>query len=175
MSNIRIYAAAITLGWVLLASIADAQTDRERLMVLTFDDLPYAAGGYSDTLLRARRITDELLRTLAMHQVPTTAFVNESRLYIDDQTASRIGLLEQWVEYGAILGNHTYSHSDFNRLSVEQFEREILDGAPVTLKLMSAREPYPHFFRHPYTHTGDTEDKKVRITGGLNGARSKSY
>ena len=66
MSNIRIYAAAVTLGWVLLVSIAGAQTDRERLMILTFDDLPYAAGGYSDTLLRARIFTDELIRTLAM-------------------------------------------------------------------------------------------------------------
>lgn len=167
VTNIRNYAAAITLGWVLLVSIADAQTERERLMVLTFDDLPYQTAGYSETVLRGRRVTDELLRTLAIYQAPTTVFVNESKLYINDQTEARIGLLERWVEYGAVLGNHTYSHSDLNLLSVEEFEREIIDGEPVTLRLMSSRTPYQRFFRHPYTHTGDTEDKKVRITAFL--------
>jgi len=155
------------LGWALLASLADAQTERERLMVLTFDDLPYQSAGYSDTLVRSRRVTDELLRTLATYQAPTTVFVNESKLFINDETEARIGLLERWVEYGAVLGNHTYSHSDLNLLSVEEFEREIIDGERVTIRLMSSRTPYRRFFRHPFTHTGDTEDKKMRITAFL--------
>ncbi len=167
MTKIRTCAVAVLLSWVFLGSIADTQGEPERQMVLTFDDLPYQTAGYSDTLLRGRRVTDKLLRTLAKYQAPTTAFVNESKLFINDETKARIGLLEMWVEYGAVIGNHTYSHSDLNLLSVEEFEREIIDGEPITLKLMSSREPYQRFFRHPYTHTGDTEDKKVRISAFL--------
>jgi hypothetical protein len=136
-------------------------------MVLTFDDLPYVAAGYSDTISRGNKITAELLESLALHRAPTTAFVNESKLYIDDQTEARIGLLERWVEYGAILGNHTYSHSDLNDLTVAEFEQEIVDGEPVTSRVMALRTPYQRFFRHPYTHTGDTEDKKSQIIAFL--------
>jgi peptidoglycan/xylan/chitin deacetylase (PgdA/CDA1 family) len=78
-------------------------------MVLTFDDLPYVAEGYPDTISRGTKITVDLIDTLARHGAPTTAFVNESKLYIDDQTEARIGLLEQWVEYGAVLGSSSTS------------------------------------------------------------------
>ena len=41
---------------------------------------------------------------------------------------ARVALLQQWVDAGVILGNHTYSHPDFNRLTVEEFENEISKG-----------------------------------------------
>ena len=166
MTSTHTYASAFALACIALVSAA-AQTENERLMVLTFDDLPYQTMGYPDTLLRGRRVTDELLRTLANHQAPATAFVNESKLFVNDEAEARIGLLERWVEYGAVLGNHTYSHSDLNLVSVEEFEQEIIDGEQITLRLMASRRPYQRFFRHPYTHTGDTEDKKARITAFL--------
>ena len=32
---------------------------------------------------------------------------------------------------------------------------------------MAARVPYQRYFRHPYTHTGDTGDKKAAIEAAL--------
>src|SRR5204863_5540678 len=60
-------------------------------------------------------------------------------------------------------GNHTYTHPDFNRLTVEQFQEEIAKGDVITRKLMEARKPYQLYFRHPMTHTGDTKEKKEAI------------
>ncbi len=167
MTNTHTYASSFALACIALVSAAAAQTENERLMVLTFDDLPYQTMGYPDTLWRGRRVTDELLRTLANHQAPTTAFVNESKLFVNDEAEARINLLERWVEYGAVLGNHTYSHSDLNSVSAEEFEQEIIDGEQITSRLMASRKPYQRFFRHPYTHTGNTEEKKARITAFL--------
>jgi len=95
--------------------------------------------------------------------VPVVAFVNEGKLQITGEVDARIALLQQWVDAGAVLGNHTYSHSDFNKLTVEQFEDEIIKGEVVTRRLMQAHQPYQLYFRHPMTHTGDTQAKKEAI------------
>jgi peptidoglycan/xylan/chitin deacetylase (PgdA/CDA1 family) len=90
--------------------------------------------------------------------------VNEARL--DDvaaQRLARIDLLRQWVNGGMILGNHTFSHANFNQLTVEQFEAEITKGDVVTRELMKSRLPYQLYFRHPFTNTGDTREKKEAI------------
>jgi peptidoglycan/xylan/chitin deacetylase (PgdA/CDA1 family) len=143
---------------------------QRRTIALTFDDLPYvdAASQTADGLVRARRVTDTILRVLDAHQAPAVGFVTENKLSGADRDA-RIALLERWIEAGAVLGNHTYSHPDFNALSIEAFEKEILDGEVVTRRLMKTREPYPLFFRHPQTHTGDTPAKKEAIERFLAG------
>lgn len=33
-----------------------------------------------------------------------------------------------WAESGNDLGNHSYSHPDFNQLTIEQMKREIVSG-----------------------------------------------
>lgn len=152
---------------LLLASLCSAPialAEQGRQMVLTFDDVPYQASGHPESFAEAARVTDRLLKALARHDAPATAFVNESMLSIGDQSDDRRGLLEDWASSGAILGNHTYSHADLNLLTVEEYQREIVDGEPVTLEVMSTRPDYQKYFRHPYTHTGDTEAKKQQIT-----------
>jgi len=67
------------------------------------------------------------------------------------------------LDHGMTLGNHTYSHPDLNALTVEQYENEIAKGDVVTRHLMRARQPYQLYFRHPMTHTGDTQEKKEAI------------
>jgi peptidoglycan/xylan/chitin deacetylase (PgdA/CDA1 family) len=119
-----------------------------------------------------RRITAKIIGTLHSHRAPAVGFVNEGKLDRAGETGARIGLLQQWVDAGLVLGNHTYSHRDFNTATVEQFEDEIVKGEPVTRRLMASREPYPRFFRHPQTHTGDTAAKKEAIERFL---ASKGY
>jgi peptidoglycan/xylan/chitin deacetylase (PgdA/CDA1 family) len=95
--------------------------------------------------------------------MPQPAFVNEAKLFVPGEVDARIALLQQWVEAGVILGDHTYSHAEFNQLTVEQFEDEIVKGDVITRRLMQSRQPYQLYFRHPETHTGDNQAKKEAI------------
>jgi peptidoglycan/xylan/chitin deacetylase (PgdA/CDA1 family) len=153
-------AALLAAGFGFGEVIAQQPT---RMMALTFDDLPYVSGGQPDTRAAAESVTTDLLRVLAAHRAPVVGFVNERHLEVDAERDARIALLEQWVNHGAILGNHTYSHADLNALNVDDFEQEILKGETVSRRLMASREPYRLFFRYPQTHTGDTQAKKEAI------------
>jgi peptidoglycan/xylan/chitin deacetylase (PgdA/CDA1 family) len=149
---------------LLLSLSATAQTCKHsRTMAITFDDLPYVVAGQPQDLSSAQRATKEILRALHSHRAPVVAFVNESKLQVTGEVDARIALLQQWVDTGMILGNHTYSHPDFNTLTIEQFQDEIIKGEVVTRHLMRSRHPYQLYFRHPMTHTGDTQAKKETI------------
>lgn len=131
-------------------------------MAVTIDDLPYVTID-APYLSNAQRATKEILRVLQKHKAPVVGFVNEAQLQPAAERDARIALLKQWIDMGAVLGNHTFSHPDFNQLTVEQFEEEIVKGDVVTRDLMRSRKPYQLYFRHPMTHTGDTKEKKEAI------------
>jgi peptidoglycan-N-acetylglucosamine deacetylase len=162
-------ASLILSTFVLLSVISvTAQTDKpSRKMAVTFDDLPYVAAGQPQYLPNAQRVTKEILRVLQAHHAPAVAFVNENKLQASGEVDARIALLQRWVDAGMILGNHTYSHPDFNALTTEQFQDEIIKGEVVTRRLMESRKPYQLYFRHPMTHTGDTQAKKEAIENFL--------
>ena len=141
---------------------AGAQTST-RTMAVTIDDLPYVRMGDGAYLTGAQPATAKILSTLKKYKVQAVAFVNERQLEYGNQREARIALLREWVQSGMTLGNHTYSHPDFNRLTVEQFEEEIAKGDAVSRQLMKSRGPYQLYFRHPMTHTGDTAEKKEAI------------
>ena len=154
----------ILLLIVLFSASGLAQTKTPpRRMAVTIDDLPYVRIGEVAYLPNARRATQKILQTLRKHKAAAIGFVNERQLDNATEREGRIALLRQWVEAKMMLGNHTYSHPDFNRLTVEQFEEEITKGEVVTKRLMRSREPYQLYFRHPMTHTGDTQEKKEAI------------
>lgn len=149
----------IVFACCLITSV-HGQTAR-RTMAVTFDDLPYVNFGNGRYIKNARAATAKMLSTLKKHKVPAVGFVNEDKL--NNSREESIALLRQWVESGMMLANHTYSHPDFNRLTVEQFQEEITKGEVVTRQLMRSRQPYQLYFRHPMTHTGDTKEKKEAI------------
>lgn len=153
--------------FLLMSLSVSAQTNKpSRLMAVTFDDLPYVDIGQRG-LPGAQRATKKILRVLQARRVPVVAFVNESKLQVVGEVDARIALLQQWVDAGVILGNHTFSHSDFNTLTIQQFQDEIIKGEVITRRLMKSRQPYQLYFRHPQTHTGDTQTKKEAIEGFL--------
>ena len=107
---------------LLLCFSAQAQTrQNSRKMAVTIDDLPYVVMDDGDYLPNAQRATRDILRALKTYHVPVVGFVNEARLQANGEVKARIVLLEQWINAGAILGNHTYSHPDFNRLTTSVF------------------------------------------------------
>jgi peptidoglycan/xylan/chitin deacetylase (PgdA/CDA1 family) len=144
-----------------------AQSPTVRTIALTFDDLPYLAVEPAEYVRNAERVTDEILRVLRVHNAPAVAFVNEARLQVPGEIDARVAVLKRWSDAGVVLGNHTYSHADFNSLSVPEFEDEIIHGEVVTRRLMEARRPYQLYFRFPETHGGDTAEKKQAVEAFL--------
>ena len=151
-----------SISFLFLAQTARSSQTLPRKLALTFDDLPYAGSSGQSFLSGAQRATKQTLAVLNQHRAPAIGFVNEVNLQGTD-SAVRIALLQQWLDAGMTLGNHTYAHTDFNRLTVEQFEQQILKGEVITRRLMTDKNLELRYFRHPATHTGDTKGKKEAI------------
>src|ERR1043166_8091923 len=124
-----------------LSVCAHGQTPT-RTIVVTIDDLPYVQIADGPYLTQARAATAKILSTLKKHKVSAVAFVVEGHLGDSDERDARIALLRQWVDAGMTLGNHTYSHRNPNRLSVEKFEERRVGGDSVSGRLMGSGEPY---------------------------------
>jgi len=134
------------------------QSTPQRTIAVTIDDLP----GIS--LDDYEKVTDKLLTTLKKYQVPAIGFVNEGKLYKKNKlNKSRLALLEDWLTAGMELGNHTYGHPDYNRLTFEEFSADILKGEIHTKKLQVKHGQTMRYFRHPFLHAGNTPEKKEQL------------
>jgi peptidoglycan/xylan/chitin deacetylase (PgdA/CDA1 family) len=144
------------MSWTPLA----AQSYR---VAMTVDDLPFVGTGSPSTTQaeeakRAAKANHKLLRALARHHVPVTGFVVQ-RGVEDLGVASGTTILREWTASGFDLGNHTNEHRDFNEMSVEQFEDQVIRGEGAFAELMKAAGRKVEFFRFPFNHTGDTQEK----------------
>lgn len=132
---------------ILLFALSAAAQPRQ--VAITIDDLP--RGGDTRTgrdLASIRAMTAKLLAPL--RGIPVIGFVNAGR----DEALGDAGLqsiLKLWLDHGATLGNHTWSHPDLNTTSLADFEADLLRGEPAVAKALGMR---PVFFRHPFLHAG---------------------
>ena len=72
-----------------------------------------------------------------------------------------------WLDAGAELGNHTYSHVDVDVTTVDSYEADILRGEAVTRKLLSDRGRTLRYFRYPFFNTGLDQNAKTAIDSFL--------
>jgi len=118
------------------------------VVAITFDDLPNI---HADLPLATQQaVTTKLLADLAAANAPAIGFVNEDK--IEDDGA----MIAQWLDAGAEIGNHTYSHLDLDASTVQQFEDDVLHGEEITRPLVESRGKKLQWFRHPYLNTGKT-------------------
>ncbi len=155
---------------VLSLTVVWPQAQVARTIAVTIDDGPYVGAGRQPYLPHAQAATTRLLDTLREHKVPALLLVNERQLEGADaaDVAARTALMTRWLDAGHALGNHTYSHPDANALTADAYTDDIAKGDRVTRRLLAARGAAPsRYFRHPYTHTGDTAEKKAAIEAFL--------
>lgn len=150
----------------------------QRTIAITFDDLPKAYAG-KDTPDDLRATTARLLQSLNAHRAPAIGFVNEHGLFVPGQTDARIEVLRMWLTAGMELGNHTFSHPDLNKTPLQAYEDDVIHGEVVWRRLVADHNkkagttaPVERYFRHPYTHTGETSEKKAAFEGFL---KSRGY
>jgi peptidoglycan/xylan/chitin deacetylase (PgdA/CDA1 family) len=137
----------MTRSWIFCFALAAFGQIRQ--VAITIDDLP--RGG--DTLqgrdfAAIRAMTVKLLGPL--RGVPLIGFVNAGRAEsLSD--ADLQAVLKIWLDHGATLGNHTWSHPDLNEVPLEKYEADLLRGEPAVVQALGHR---PVYFRHPFLHAG---------------------
>ena len=132
-------------------------------VAITFDDLPVISTLHDDKSLA--EITNKLLTTFKQSKAPIIGFVNETKLYSNNELdPARVALLKAWLDAGLELGNHSYSHHSLNSTPLADFEADVLRGEAITRGLMAQRQKQLRYFRHPFLHTGrsvETRDQFV--------------
>ena len=145
---------------LLVLALAALATEPAHQVAITIDDLPFVSASplpADEVQIRTRA----LLEHLRSRGVPATGFVNEGK-FVEGEREDPAGAahLTLWLDAGMELGNHTFSHDDFNDTPLAAFQEDVLKGEVVTRRLMAARGGAPRFFRHPYLHTGRESQKK---------------
>lgn len=166
------------LGAILIAAPADAgqnATQPERQVAITFDDLPGATPatpGKPGVLAKLQRYNQAIPAMLKAHRAPTIGFVNEARLQVAGERDARAALLQNWIDAGFELGNHTYTHANFDKVSLQEMEDETIRGEVVTSALLAAVGKRERYFRYPYLFTGPTAELKDAFEAFL---KSRGY
>lgn len=136
-----------------------------RQMAVTVDDLPFVTMSTGDREpggLKPR--TARLLKTFTQHDIPAAGFVNARKLF-NGKTGNknRILLLQMWLDAGMELGNHTYSHPDYHRITFAEFKQDLIKGEQVIKEMLRRNGTPLRYFRHPFLHTGNTAEKRKQL------------
>ena len=132
---------------------------QQKMVAITIDDLPFVRMNlYShDEVIQK---TDHLLTALSNQKAPVTGFVNLSKVYNSGRfDTARYNLLRQWLDKGFDLGNHTFSHPDYNYVSYNKFISDIEMNEPMLNSLLAEYHKSLTYFRHPYLHRGNNKAK----------------
>lgn len=157
----------VLLSCLALHVPAAAQT---RTVAITIDDLPRSGDTATQRHLDAvKAMTAKLLAPFREQRVPVTGFVNEGRP-VDFGAEGLREVLELWLDAGAELGNHSYSHLNINTVPLEQYTADITRGEPLVRAALAARGRQLRYFRHPYLFTGPTPEIKAGLRAFLDAA-----
>lgn len=153
---------------LVLCMLAGPAVAQDRAVSVTFDDLPYQA---SDAVLcdpaQAMALTEDFVAMLRPLDTRAAVFVNEGKVCEARRADLLPALLNVWLDAGLDMGNHTASHINIHRNTVEAYLADVDAGAPVSRAALAERGRTLRFFRHPYLFTGETPEKKAAIAAGL--------
>ena len=135
---------------------AMAQPAHQRSVAITIDDGP-AVNELKD-LGNFQRIARGLLSALEAEKVPATIFINERQLNVPGQRDGRAAVLAMWLDAGYDLGNHTYSHPSINKVSLREFEEDLVRGDVIMRPMVEERGKKMEWFRYPFLDSGTTAE-----------------
>lgn len=146
--------AAITAT---VASLPVAARVQSPEIAFTFDD-PTA-----ETVAKMtwQEINDRILKALASSNLKSILFVCGKR--VDSDSGRQ--LIGDWDRAGHLIGNHSYSHLNFNasgdtdgagRVTLADFEADAVKNEP----LIRSCQHFTRSFRYPFFKEGDTVEKR---------------
>lgn len=133
------------------AFVAVAGRGEIRQMAITFDELP-AAQAFEE--VHPDAINYLILDALKKHNVKATGFVVGSRI------EGNLEVLGQWLQAGHTLGSMTFNNEDFHNVTVDQFKKEVVEGADELEPLLEGFEQQKRYFRFPFLHYGTAKREK---------------
>lgn len=131
----------------------------QKEICISVDDLPYNILSSTD-INKGQYITDRLLAAFRRYKVVVLGSVNAGKLYSNGILDSgKVKMLNQWLDSGMILANHTFGHKNYNELSFYEFKSDIIDGEICLKELLEERNLKLKYFRHPFLFRGETKEK----------------
>jgi peptidoglycan-N-acetylglucosamine deacetylase len=157
--------AALLAGGLsdLRAQNAPIASRQSKVIAITIDDLPL--NGPRIEIHRLQTMTGKILAGIRKYQIPAVGFVNESLLYVPNETDARIALLQAWSDAGVELGNHTFGHLGFKDTSLKDYQDDFIRGETVTKMVMKQKRQEIRYFRHPYLQMGPTRELEKSFEG----------
>jgi peptidoglycan/xylan/chitin deacetylase (PgdA/CDA1 family) len=160
------------------ANAREMPSGAERTVAITLDDLPYVYRGgefdrrdfqdpgivasYRKEAIRAHR---RIVRALRRAKAPAIGFVNEDKVEVLGSVGPQ--LLADWNQGLLELANHGYNHFESNDLDAAGVEEQVIKGEK-TIRPMAERVGRRiSFFRFPYNHVGNTDDRRVAFEAML--------
>lgn len=147
----------ITIGLLSITLLSFCQNptgQNEKKICITVDDLPAVTYNSTNKNIKSE-ITIKLTETFAKFKIPAIGFVVIGKLYNGESVDStNLKLIEMWLERGYDLGNHTYSHFDYNSVSDTTYFNDIIKGQTLFKSLLQKHNKDLKYFRHPYLHSG---------------------
>jgi peptidoglycan/xylan/chitin deacetylase (PgdA/CDA1 family) len=150
---------------IVLFAIAAVAAGEGRQVAITIDDLPRGGDGGPGDLAGVSAMTIKLLRPFREQRIPVIGFVNAGRSKLDNPAMQDI--LKLWLDAGADLGNHSYSHLDINSVALDVYTDDIVRGEAAVRQALASRGKTLEFYRHPYLHTGPTPQIKQGLQAFL--------
>jgi peptidoglycan/xylan/chitin deacetylase (PgdA/CDA1 family) len=126
-------------------------------IAITIDDLPFQRGRHLPDSVEADKFR-ETLSALKKHNVKIIAFVIGSRINANYDT-----LLDELVDAGHLIGNHTFTHPDLNSTDIDSYQEDIVNCQTAIQKWIGTKK----YFRYPYLHQGPTRAKYDSISDFL--------
>jgi len=123
-------------------------------VAITIDDLP---ASNIATFKEQLRINHKILKILNQYQAKATGFVIAQRLF------GKTKILNLWLKGGHTLGNHTYTHMDFDKVDPSAFQMDVKKGASKIREFLKQHKKDLRYFRFPYLHEGNSPKKKEAI------------
>ena len=162
LSRGLIVAVLCAIAWCSEAAGQDSASarERQRRVAVTIDDFP-AVSTTNPDVASHRYIATTLIAKLSAEGVPATGFVIEKTLRRrGEPDTRRVALLEQWLDAGFELGNHSYSHLDFNIVPRAEFQDDVVRGEEISSWLLSKKQKHLRYFRYPFLHTGTNANER---------------
>ncbi len=110
---------------------------------LTFDDGPHP------------NLTAELLNLLKKENIQATFFM------LGKNVQANAGLIRRALQEGHLVGNHSYDHSDFHKLT----EQQQINQISTTQQLLNPYTRDPQLFRYPYGNSTCFSNQKIHAIG----------
>jgi peptidoglycan/xylan/chitin deacetylase (PgdA/CDA1 family) len=150
----------LTLSLIVIITLKIYPQNSQKVVCITVDDLPFVTKNYINNDNTGKYITDKLLTAFRKYKVVTLGSVNSGKLIVNDiADSNRIKFLNQWLDSGMTLGNHTFAHKNYNNLFFSEFKYDILDGELYLKDILAQKNLKLKYFRHPHLYRGDTREK----------------